>query len=370
MTRREVLAALGAAAVAGAAPAPVAPVSIGRCRSYNEDLAEVLRRMFDQLGGLERIVRNRTVTVKLNLTGEASSRFHSMAPTLTHVVHPGVVMALVRSLDDAGARRIRLVEGCGGSAGPLEAFLAGYGYDVKALAALSRKLEFVNTNVLGAARNYARLKVPGGATMFPAYDVHPAYERTDVFVSVAKLKNHAVAGVTLALKNCFGITPAAIYSDDAGSEEPNEHARQWRGSILHSGRRGPARPAPQELDPKSPREAGYRVPRITAELVSARPVDLCLIDGVQTVAGGEGPWISGLRVLSPGLLIAGTNPVSTDTVAAAVMGYDPRASRGVAPFLHGDNTLVLAEKLGVGSADLKRIDVRGLSIEQALCKFS
>lgn len=373
MTRRELLASLGAAVVAQrahGAETPVAPVSIGRCRSYDQDLPAVLEKMFDQLGGLGRIVRNRTVTVKLNLTGTASSRFREMAPTLTHVVHPSVVMALVQLLEDAGARRVRLAEGCGSSAGPLEGFLGEFGFDVKALAGLSRNLEFVNTNVLGDARQYARLKVPAGATLFPAYDLHPVYEQTDVFVSLAKLKYHAVAGVTLALKNCFGIAPASIYSDDAGVGEPNEEARQWRGSILHNGRRAPSGSAPQELDPKSPREAGYRVPRIVAELVAARPVDLCLIDGVQTVAGGEGPWISGLRTLSPGLLIAGTNPVSTDAVAAAVMGYDPRAPRGVEPFLHGDNALILAEKLGIGSTDLKRIEVRGLSIQEALCRFS
>jgi hypothetical protein len=33
------------------------------------------------------------------------------------------------------------------------------------------------------------------------------------------------------------------------------------------------------------------MPRITAELASARPVDLAFIDGIETVVGGEGPWI-------------------------------------------------------------------------------
>ena len=51
----------------------------------------------------------------------------------------------------------------------------------------------------------------------------------------------------------------------------------------------------------------------------------------------------------------------TDAVATAVMGYDPRATRGTAPFQKCDNMLLLAEGHGVGTTDLKRIDVRGVA---------
>jgi hypothetical protein len=52
------------------------------------------------------------------------------------------------------------------------------------------------------------------------------------------------------------------------------------------------------------------------------------------------------------------------------MGYNPRAERGTAPFQKCDNILPLAEAHGVGATDLKRIDVRGLSLEKALYRFS
>ena len=97
--------------------------------------------------------------------------------------------------------------------------------------------------------------------------------------------------------------------------------------------------------------------------------DLAIIDGVESIAGGEGPWIRGIRSVQPGILIAGTNPVCTDAVGAAVMGYDPQAKRGTPPFQTCENTLLLAEGHGVGTADLKRIDVRGVSITQALYKY-
>jgi hypothetical protein len=51
------------------------------------------------------------------------------------------------------------------------------------------------------------------------------------------------------------------------------------------------------------------------------------------------------------------------------MGYDPRATRGTIPFRACDNTMLLAEEHGVGSADLERIDVRGLSLAEAKYPF-
>jgi uncharacterized protein (DUF362 family) len=112
------------------------------------------------------------------------------------------------------------------------------------------------------------------------------------------------------------------------------------------------------------------MPRITAELVAARPIDISFIDGIETMTGGEGPWIRGtLGHVKPGVLILGTNPVTTDAVGTAVMGYDPRAERGVAPFQNCDNTLLLAESLGVGTADLKNIEVAGESIRDVQFRF-
>jgi uncharacterized protein (DUF362 family) len=140
--------------------------------------------------------------------------------------------------------------------------------------------------------------------------------------------------------------------------------------VCHAGERQPPKSAPQEIDPDSSREPGYRMPRIVADLAAARPIDIALIDGIETVAGGEGPWIRGLRSVQPGVIIAGTNAVTTDTVATAVMGYDPRAAKGTAPFVDCDNSLLLAEARGVGTTDLKNIEVRGVSIREALFRFS
>lgn len=371
MTRRELLALGAAAPLVRAAAAPAPPVAIARCQSYtNDELTAALGAMFDQLGGLPRLVRNKTVTIKLNLTGSPGLRFQGMPLGLTHYTHPNMAAAFAHLLGTAGAKRIRFVESAWATSGPLEEYLLDAGWNVRKLLSAAPNIEFENTNALGKGRKYSLLKTAAGGYIYPAIDFNHAYEDTDVFVSLAKLKNHATCGVTLSMKNCFGNTPASIYGDDAGEHEPNENPGAGRVRCCHEGRRQPAGGAPPERDPSSPRAPGYRMPRITVDVVSARPIDIALIDGIETVAGGEGPWVKGLRALRPGLLIAGTNAVATDTVATAAMGYDPRAERGTAPFNGCDNTLLLAEARGLGSADLTRIDVRGLPLKQALFPFS
>jgi hypothetical protein len=51
------------------------------------------------------------------------------------------------------------------------------------------------------------------------------------------------------------------------------------------------------------------------------------------------------------------------------MGYNPRADRGQSPFQTCDNTLLLAERHGIGTTDLHRIEVVGVPIAQALYKY-
>ena len=89
MTRREWLAAISAAPLLRAAPnAPAAPVAIAKCASYDDDVTAKLAAMFDQLGGLDRIVRGKTVTIKLNLTGSPGLRIQGKPLGVTHYTHP------------------------------------------------------------------------------------------------------------------------------------------------------------------------------------------------------------------------------------------------------------------------------------------
>ena len=87
------------------------------------------------------------------------------------------------------------------------------------------------------------------------------------------------------------------------------------------------------------------------------------------MSGGEGPWLPNTRVIQPGVLVAGTNCVTTDAVATTIMGFDPMADRGTMPFENGDSTLRLAESLGVGARDLRQIEVLGTPIKAARFDF-
>ena len=172
MTRRELLAWAASAPLLGSKslfgkPAPTAPVAIAKCPSYNEDLAATLSKMFDQIGGLGRLVKNKTVTIKLNLTGSPALRFQGKPLGITHYTHPKTIMAMVHLLDSAGASRIRLVESCWGTPGPLEEYMLDSGWNVRAMKSLSPKLEFENTNALGKGKQYARLRPPPADTSFP-----------------------------------------------------------------------------------------------------------------------------------------------------------------------------------------------------------
>jgi uncharacterized protein (DUF362 family) len=320
--------------------------------------------MFDQLGGLERLVKGKTVAVKLNLTGGPERRVAGAPVEVTSWVHPQVIAASVHLLGKAGARRIRLLESAWGTVQPLEEFMRRAGWNPDEFVPAGAGVEFENTNCLGQGSRYCRLKVPGGGLVFSAYDVNHSYEDCDVYVSLAKLKEHEEAGVTLAMKNNFGIPPCTIYGEGAGIDEPSQIPRGAR-LMLHAGNRQPPKNCPAEINPNSPRDQGYRVPRVTVELTAARPIHLAIIDGVATMAGGEGPWVKGVRAIRPGLLVAGTNCVTTDAVATALMGFDPMADRGTPPFENCDSTLRLAEELGLGTRDLRRIEVRGLAIREA-----
>jgi uncharacterized protein (DUF362 family) len=388
LTRRQMLAASGLAALSarGASPAaPATPVALAKCPSYDQDLIPVLSTAFDQIGGIGKLVRGKTVTIKLNLTGGPRTRFGTLPPHATHWVHPKLVGATCAVLGKAGARRIILAESCGGRIRPFEDFLLDAGWDVNGIRSAAPLVLFENTANLGTGKKYARLKVTGKPYIFPAFDLNQVYGETDVFVSMSKLKDHEELGVTLSIKNCFGNTPTSIYGDDAGVDEPNERPRGGRESVLHYGKRQPSRSAPAELDPSSNRYEGWRMPRILSDIAAARPIELNIVDGITSCVGGEGPWVKGSKPCNPGVLVIGRNPVCTDTVAMAVMGYDPRAKAGEGPFRirkatpdaqkdaegrqWADNTNLVAEAAGLGSADLSRIDVRGAKIKEAVFDF-
>jgi uncharacterized protein (DUF362 family) len=364
VSRRDLLIAAGMGlAVGRVSAAPAARVAVARCPDYSASVLPALRKMFDGLGGIGSLVAGKSVAIKINMANPLRARTGYRPAWFTRWTHPAVIGAAVSLIGAAGARRIRILEGSYEDDNPLEEnFLQG-GWDPRDILAAAKIVEMENTDSLGLGKKYERLTVPGGGLLFPSFDCNHSYADCDVMVSIAKLKEHLSAGVALSMNNMIGIAPATIYGDAAGFEEPALMPFGRRG-MLHTGRRQPSTLVPGETSPESPREAGYRIPRVTVDLAAARPIHLAIIDGIETqtsaegVATGAAP-VRKIHMVKPGILVAGLNPVCTDAVAAALMGFDPSADRGTAPFEKCDSTLRLADEAGIGTRDLNKIEIVG-----------
>jgi uncharacterized protein (DUF362 family) len=322
-----------------------------------------LAQAFSLLGGIGSLVNGKTVAVKINLTndGQFENQF-GLPPGESFITHGATAIALAALLIQNGAQKARFIDSAGFRS-PLSDVLTMAQWDVNTLLGLGN-VELENTRNLGNGTSYVQMNVPSGGYLFSYFELNHSYHDADVFISLAKLKQHLTAGVTLSTKCLFGSTPNSLYGTDAVSE----NAVGYRGRIHGSGNAGwDNNPPPgARTDVTPPADAGARVPRVVADLSGARPVHIAIIDGITSMSGGEGPWAPKAAFVTPGVLIVGLNPIATDAVGVAVMGYsDPLAPRGTPPFSTCDNHLLLAEQAGVGTADLSKISVLGLSIAQA-----
>ena len=160
-------------------------------------------------------------------------------------------------------------------------------------------------------------QVPGGGLMFKQYLLPAAAVETDAFVSVQKMKNHAFMGVTLCLKNLFGLPP----------QEPYGRGRQYFHHII-------------------------RLPYVLADLGRIVQPTLNIIDGLVGQArrewGGEG------RICNT--LVAGDHVIATDACGTYLMGHDPAGDWPNPPFRRDRNALLVAAESGFGTVNLEEID--------------
>lgn len=125
----------------------------------------------------------------------------------------------------------------------------------------------------------------------------------DLFVSVPKLKLHSLTGLTCALKNQFGCIPLR------------------RKVVFHN-----------------------RLKEVIAFVNKLIPPDLFVVDGI--IAGGKTP-----KKLD--LIMAGSDPVAVDCVAAEISGLSARRIKHIAE----------SEKIGVGSTSFQCVgdDIRSFA---------
>jgi hypothetical protein len=118
--------------------------------------------MFDQLGGLEGLVKGKTVAIKINMVGQIYYRVGHLPPEDTYWTNPLLIGTVVHLMGKAGARRIRVLEGAWSSGDPLEEFMLQANWEPRDILNAASNVEFENTNCLGRGKKYARFPVPHG----------------------------------------------------------------------------------------------------------------------------------------------------------------------------------------------------------------
>ena len=346
------------------------PTSVQLCKRYEyKEIRSILIRMLDEIGGVRDLVKNKFITAKVNLVNVGEENVNGIPLELTVVTHPIAAMALGSILVEFGAKQITFCDQLPYRENH-DASFAHYGYFIKDFAsAMDGRVKFENTRNKGSYKNYELVKVPGGI-LTNAWEVNPIYAKTDVLISLGKLKSHVSGGVSLGMKNLFGVPPSSLYGDDL-NQEPDENATAYRSNTMHNSDRMPLTSVTTFLGKTQKGEHGYNVPRFIVDLNSAFPVSLTVIDGISTIQNGEGWWLGSMVAPTcPGLLIAGRNPVCTDSVAAAIMGFDPDAKSLTSPFSNGTNYLQLARSIGLGENRIQNLDVCGIGLEKARFQFT
>jgi uncharacterized protein (DUF362 family) len=157
--------------------------------------------------------------------------------------------------------------------------------------------------------------------------IHKSLTEIDLLCSVPMMKTHALATVTLSMKNLIGLYPGTEYYS----------VRSW----LHD------------------RAAETGSPGIAYEVIdmnSAVKTGLSVIDASSAMEG-DGP--TGGTLVDMRLIIAGTSPLATDIVGATLMGFETEEIPAI----------VLAHKTGMLPSSLDNIEIRGLTIEQSKRPF-
>jgi uncharacterized protein (DUF362 family) len=313
-------------------------VAVAQASSYEPGLVyRQVQAMLDGLDGLGDIIHSGDkVAIKVNLTGGNNFKPpEGFSATESYVTHPEVVRALGKLLIDAGAGELWIVE----------AVYDQESYPQWGYQALAKELNatLVDLNSPEPYADFATTPVGEGWYLYETFAFNRILEEADAFISVAKMKCHWNAGVTLSMKNLIGLLPVSQY---------RQSLDHWWRSALHG----------------NGDEARTRLPRIILDLNRARPIHLALIDGIKTSEGGEAPRGS-FNPVQPGVLVAGKNALATDAAATAVMGFDPTIAPPTPPFIRTENYLNMARELGVGSNLLREIAVVGTPIEKVRYPF-
>jgi uncharacterized protein (DUF362 family) len=195
-----------------------------------------------------------------------------------HPIHTDI--RLIRQISEAcfslGAKEVMVAEAAGHRRDPWYSM-----YHPALRENLDPKVRCLDLNHGSAVR----LKNKGPYTGLLHFYVAEAVANADVVISMPKLKTHHWVGVTLSLKNLFGVLPGIFYG--------------WPKNPLHM--RG--------------------IPNSIIDLALTVPVHYAIVDGVIGMEG-DGPIMGTAKPV--GVVIMGRHLLAVDCTAAMIMGFDPR----------------------------------------------
>lgn len=295
---------------------------------------EAIAHLGDALGATASTLGNaRTVVVKINAGIHRAQVL--TAGRQTELTDPAVVEGVVRALRSVTDAEILIGDGAtdGDTPGLYEEL--GLPNRLSRYAGV-RLVDFNQSEVVEVTMPHAAETVASGrAPIFRRYhiprEIAEAAESGAV-VSVAKMKAHQSLGCTLCIKNLFGWMPTAIYG------APRHY--------LH--------------------DSLVRLPRVLSDIARWLRPCLNVVDGI--VAANKSEW--GGEALRPGVILAGTNIVATDSVGARVMGFDPQGDYPSHPYLYRRNAIQLAAQAGLGPNDPSDIEVLGPTPESIQTPFT
>ncbi len=275
-------------------------VAVLNANSYEGSLDQLLQ---DGLRQFAINVRGKRVVLKPNLV--------DYLPGDAINTHPQVVLATVEAFRRAGAASVVVAEGPGHQR-DTQLVLAESGYES---LLRQEKIRFVDLNRDELIRTPLRARYTGMKTLWLPRTVLEA----DWLVSMPKIKAHHWSGVTLSMKNMFGVVPGTRYG--------------WPKNILH----------------------WKGIQESILDLCATTPIHFVIADGIIAMEG-NGPLNGTPRTL--GKIVLADDPVAADATCARLMGLVPER---VVHIREGARFL--------GNAEVERIDQVGEQVMRQRTPF-
>ncbi len=276
-------------------------------RASDDEIYDTVCKIVDPLGrSMDKIKKAHKIVIKTNMSWP-NDRVAYFEGRRRELVDDSVMRAVLRLLKANTSAQLVATDTFWQSGGGVDSM-------INYMPLLNEfGVEFVDSN----KPPFVIYDVPGGGLIFSKYLLSACFSDADAVISVAKMKNHAFMGITLCLKNLFGLPPMP----------PHGKPRNYFHHLI-------------------------RLSYVLPDLGLITQPCLNIIDGLVGQArrewGGEG------RIANA--LVAGDHVIATDTCAAWLMGHDPASDWPKPPFRRDRNPILVAAENGFGTVNLKDVD--------------